>query len=398
MVFFITFILWSSFTFNGESPYYHAVSVRPGDGALTLLRRYNLDDAPCNIDRFYEINELSPNESLHKGKSYKIPVLIYPYDGKSIRSSIGNNNWDKAVRIQKYNLDIQKKGLRRTDYRESKILWVPYNEIACPQAETQATKTKTPSASSVEEDKASNQVIFNLFGQGNEKVYIEDRSLKGQVYYIVAGHGGPDPGAIAEKVDNRYTLCEDEYAYDVCLRMARELLKKGATVHMIIEDKNDGIRSEAYLDCDKDETCGGKQIPLNQLKRLRQRADRINDLYAQYKRRGIKDQKVICVHVDSRGAHKRADVFFYYYGKSRTGKKLAQNLHTTFNQKYKKYQSNRGYHGTLSARPLYMLRKTDAPAVYVELANIRNAQDRKRLVVESNREALAKWLAEGMAK
>jgi N-acetylmuramoyl-L-alanine amidase len=45
-----------------------------------------------------------------------------------------------------------------------------------------------------------------------------------------------------------------------------------------------------------------------------------------------------------------------------------------------------------------MLRKTDAPAVYVELANIRNAEDRRRIVHKDNREAVAKWLAEGLVK
>jgi N-acetylmuramoyl-L-alanine amidase len=43
-----------------------------------------------------------------------------------------------------------------------------------------------------------------------------------------------------------------------------------------------------------------------------------------------------------------------------------------------------------------MLRNTDPPAVYVELANIRNSLDRKRILPESNRQALANWLTEGL--
>lgn len=237
-----------------------------------------------------------------------------------------------------------------------------------------------------------------LFGKTYERFPREDNSLNDQVFYIVSGHGGPDPGAIAHKVGGSYNLCEDEYAYDVSLRLMRQLMAKGAQVHMIIEDFNDGIRDESFLDCDKDETCGGKSIPLSQLDRLRQRAMKVNQLYRENKKKGFHKHKVICIHVDSRAEHRRQDVFFYYYGKSRSGKKLAQNLYDTFGDNYKKYQSNRGYSGTMSARPLYMLRKTDAPAVYIELANIRNGLDRERIIKKENREALAKWIAEGIAK
>lgn len=375
-------------------PYYHSVSVYEGEGSWSLLRRYSLDDHPCNIEHFYQLNGLSANDPLIRGQKYKIPVLIYGYDGKSIRSSIGNNDWDKAVRIQKYNERLLGDGLRKTHYTKSKILWVPYHEIHCTSP-SQVVADSDPGANPAI---GSNVLEEPLFGKQYSRFERKDKSLEGKVYYIVSGHGGPDPGAIAHNVSGSYNLCEDEYAYDVSLRLMRELMSKGAIVHMIIEDKNDGIRDDIFLECDKDEKCGGKSIPLNQLDRLRQRAMRVNHLHKEYKAKGYSDQKVICIHVDSRAAQRRQDVFFYYYGKSQSGKKLAENLHTTFKTKYQEHQANRGYYGTLSPRPLYMLRKTNAAAVYVELANIRNGLDRERLVKKENREALAKWLAEGLAK
>ena len=60
-------------------------------------------------------------------------------------------------------------------------------------------------------------------------------------------------------------------------------------------------------------------------------------------------------------------------------------------------QKGRGYKGYVRARNLYMIRNTYPTSVYVELANIRNAADQERLVLNSNREALAKWLYEGLA-
>jgi N-acetylmuramoyl-L-alanine amidase len=63
-------------------------------------------------------------------------------------------------------------------------------------------------------------------GVGNEKVMIVDNKLEGAIFYVVAGHGGPDPGAMGDRSGN--DLCEDEYAYDVSLRLYRNLLSHGA--------------------------------------------------------------------------------------------------------------------------------------------------------------------------
>lgn len=93
----------------------------------------------------------------------------------------------------------------------------------------------------------------------------------------MSGHGGPDPGAIGEL--QGHPLHEDEYAYDIMLRLARNLLSKGAKVHIIIQDAKDGIRNDKFLAVSDRETCMGQAIPLNQTKRLQQRCDKINELF-----------------------------------------------------------------------------------------------------------------------
>ena len=97
------------------------------------------------------------------------------------------------------------------------------------------------------------------------------------MFYLVSGHGGPDPGAIG--IYQGRQLHEDEYAYDIILRLARELLSRGAKVHIIIQDKKDGIRDGHVLANSKRETCMGDPIPLNQVARLKQRCDWVNKLY-----------------------------------------------------------------------------------------------------------------------
>jgi len=233
---------------------------------------------------------------------------------------------------------------------------------------------------------------YDIFGAENKKVTILSESLKGAVFYLVSGHGGPDPGAIGKY--GSYQVSEDEYAYDVTLRLARKLIVKGALVYMITRDPNDGIRDGAVLKMDKDEKCyPNLAIPLNQTARLSQRTKAVNTLYR--KNRG-RYQRVIMIHLDSRSQGENIDVFFYHYAKSKSGKRLATRLKNKFKEKYAKFQPNRKYSGTVSSRNLYVLRNTKPTAVFIELGNIRNTRDQRRFVLKDNRDAVAKWIAEGL--
>jgi len=192
-------------------------------------------------------------------------------------------------------------------------------------------------------------------------------------------------------------LCEDEYAYDVALRLARNLTQHGATVEMVIQDK-DGIRDEKFLKCDKDERLvTGQRLPASQRLRLKQRTVYVNNKYVEYQKDGLYDQYLISIHVDSRNAKHQQDVFFCHYKESKGGKKLATALQNKFQQKYKKYQKNRGYHGHIDERSLYVLMNTAPPATLIELANIKNKSDHRRILIKENRQALANWIYEGLS-
>ena len=406
---------------------YYKVKAKKGDGIFSLLRRYALIDNQCNLEHFLDINNLQRNSKLKIGSLYKMPILIYFYDGKSIRSTIGKNDLKKALRIQKYNEVILKKGLRKKNYIESKILWVPYSEMYCKMDETKVVLIKKKKERKIEKlhgytkvsstpeikiskknplkirnkRKSKSSKLFRyepLFGKKYSSIPIEDHSLANRVFYILSGHGGPDPGAQCKKCNP--VLCEDEYAYDVSLRLARDLIQHGAIVHIIVQDKNDGIRDDKYLHCDRDEVnINGRKIPLSQRKRLKQRSDDINKLYTFYKKRkNIKSQLLIVTHVDSRHKDQRIDVFFSYAKGSRTGKKIATNIKNTFEKKYSKFQKGRGYNGSVGQRNWYVLRNTLPPAVFIELANIKNPKDHRRILIPSNRQAVANWILEGVKK
>lgn len=233
-----------------------------------------------------------------------------------------------------------------------------------------------------------------LFGAKYENYTINSDKLKGACFYLSSGHGGPDPGAIGNA--NGRIVHEDEYAYDIILRLARNLLEEGATVHIIIQDAKDGIRDDKYLANSNRETCMGDPIPINQLARLKQRSDKINSLSKKDK---SKYKRAVFLHLDSRdNKQKQIDVYFYHADKSPDGKKLANTMRETFDSHYNTYQPNRGYSGTVSARDLYVLNNTSPIGIYAELGNIQNAFDQRRFLEPDNRQALANWMCRGFIK
>lgn len=336
LIFFI--FLPTCFVNTSYAQEYKTITAKKGDRIYSLFRE---NDIPYSyINKFLELNKgkLGKDNQLYIGVKYKLPII-----------------------------------------------------------ENDHAKTKPESAENAESNDSSssgNFRTFKIFGPKYEKVEIEGNELQGATYFLVAGHGGPDPGAVAHY--NGKTLCEDEYAYDITLRLARKLLAHGATVYMITRDNNDGIRDGWYLNPDKDERCyPNLAIPINQNARLRQRKDAVNQLYLKYK--GTYN-RLIVLHVDSRSKGEKIDVFFYHDKRSKQGKKLAENLRSTFDQKYKTHQPGRGYNGSVTTRNLYMLKYSWPVAVFMELGNINHERDLKRFIVEDNRQALANWLLEGLEK
>ncbi len=388
-------ILWSSgIGWANNTANFHRVEALPGDGIISLLRRYQLERYSCNFEQFYKLNKLNRQAPLIVGKSYFLPIMIYEFNGKTIRSSIGIEDYNAALRIQQYNERMFESALRTEDFRKDKVLWVPYHELNCPAADLDIPAPVEPDP---EIGRSSGKRVFPIFGERYAHTPLLSNRLKGKVFYISSGHGGPDPGAVVKR--GKHLICEDEYAYDVALRLCRLLVSHGATAYMIVRDPDDGIRSGEILPCDTDEIVwGGEGLPFNQKARLFQRSDIINDFYEKHRLKGVATQIVIEIHVDSRSKGQRIDAFFCHHAESAAGKALAENLQKTFRQKYAQYQKGREYTGTVEARGLHMLRECKPASVFVELGNIRNPSDQQRIILEKNRQLLAEWLFEGLTK
>lgn len=381
---------------------------RTGDDVPTVLEHYGLADFDCNVTRFFKINSLKDGDyRLKKGQTYKLPVKIAPFNGKNIRTSLGISDWATAKKIKDYNDALLAGKVREEAFEKDKKLWVPAHLLECDNKETTLPRTEIPSTTTTvvahvkggEPSAKGNSRNFPILGKNHAHTPLVSSSLKGKVYYLISGHGGPDPGARGKRAG--ITLCEDEYAYDVTLRLLKLLLSHGATAYMIVRDPNDGIRNDNFLKCDKDEEVwGDREIPVNQKARLGQRTDIINTLTEHHKKMGQNDQTVIEIHIDSRGVTTETDVFFYYRDGSEPSMDLALKMHQVFIDKYKaKRGPGKRYSGSVNARDLFTLRETHTrKAVYIELANIRNDWDQQRLVLSNNRQALANWIGEALLK
>lgn len=410
-----SFILLFICSIDGQSQTreFLQIEVQRGDGITTILNRYNLAAHSCNVDSFLHLNNLKRDDHLILGKKYKIPIYVFIYDKVSIRSTVGITDFKLAVTIQSYNKEILEMGLKNNDYQTDFALWVPVHFLHCFDGKTTITTVneshekgdngnilltdKQESADQTKENVLRYE-NFPIFGETYKKTPIISNKLENQVYYLISGHGGPDPGAVANLDGN--LLCEDEYAYDVTLRLARNLLQHGATVYIIVRDPDDGIRDESILKPDYDEVVWfDKPIPRNQVKRLVQRTSVINELVRKHEQdKKTVAQRVIEIHVDSRYTTEKVDIFFYYAPNSSKGQSLANSMLNTIKEKYDQHQKGRGYKGVVKARDLHTLRECIPPAVYIELGNITNSFDQKRLLIVNNRQAIANWLLLGIMK
>jgi len=346
---------------------------RSGEGVYAFLRRHDRDDNQY-YKKFIELNKgkFGKNGALLTGVHYVLPPIVKD-SSKSGKSDVRDIR--KTSEVSKVSNDA--------DTLDTNVSGISEESDSIEQQP-------------IVKNNKSKRGYLSLFGEKYAHYEIVDNALEGACFFLSSGHGGPDCGAIA-KVDG-HELHEDEYAYDITLRLARNLLQHGATVYMIVQDQKDGIRDGKYLKNSRTETCMGRKLVLNQSDRLRQYTDAINGLSAKTKE---KYQRAVFVHLDSRSKKKQLDVFFYYQEKSanqKKSKRLAETMRQTFENQYEKNQPGRGFSGTVSTRNLAVMRNSEPVAIFLELANMQNVSDQRRFIMEDNRQALANWIMLGLIK
>jgi N-acetylmuramoyl-L-alanine amidase len=338
-----------------------------GEGIYAFLRRHNRPDNQENYQAFLELNKdkLDKEPALLLGFYYYLPPAADEISKKPEKTAQPNtpDNGDSVDAI----IAEKPKEIKKPEP---------------PQPVQPKKKLKTARQP--------------LFGKKYAEYTIVDQELAGACFFLSSGHGGPDCGAIA-RVNGR-ELHEDEYAYDITLRLARNLLQHGATVHIIIQDAQDGIRDSEYLNNSRRETCMGRTIPFNQMARLQQRTNTINRLSAKAKG---KYQRAVFIHLDSRSKKKQLDVFFYYQNQPSNrnrSRRLAETMRRTFADRYAVVQPGRGFSGSVSTRSLTVMNYAKPVSIFIELANMQNEFDQRRYLSDDNRQALANWMTLGFIR
>ncbi|NJO86756.1 MAG: hypothetical protein HC821_01420 [Lewinella sp.] len=123
-------LVWSSTPLYGQAQIEQKAA--KGEGIISLLRRYQLENHECNFREFYRLNDLKKGDGLQVGRSYQLPVQSYSYNGKSIRSTTGVADFDWALSVQNYNEALLAAKLKAQDFRQDLVLYVPFTWPIAP--------------------------------------------------------------------------------------------------------------------------------------------------------------------------------------------------------------------------------------------------------------------------
>ena len=229
------------------------------------------------------------------------------------------------------------------------------------------------------------------------------RPLRGWRIVIDPGHGGLDPGAIVanrDGVNRSVYVVEDEYVYDVAMRLYERLRLLGADVgltllspnHLIRENLRASVtfvheRNEVY----NDEGVNRKNSDLVRPRsaNLAQRVQIANRFY-----RGAPKRKTlfISIHADNSPGRPKGPLAIYLKRKGkidRTSRKFAQVMQRALSQPDMPAQ--------IQGRSLMVLRNNRAHAeILVETHNVHDKGDAYRLRFHKNRKAAAEKIVKGV--
>ncbi len=207
-----------------KSPRPEGYQVKKGESLWTIARKYSL-----SMDELKSWNNLE-NDVIHPGQLLVLFSGLSPSDAKIHQEPevvlasvpVQRLEKDKLPAQGEYFFSFPKKQSQpREDYWES------------------------PDASAAVDYHRSRQVL-DIFKSEIASLSRIDSSLKGWHIVIDPGHGGLDPGAIVTVADgngNPLVITEDEYAYDVSLRLYRALYRHGASVSLTIISPDHHIRN-----------------------------------------------------------------------------------------------------------------------------------------------------------
>jgi len=227
---------------------------------------------------------------------------------------------------------------------------------------------------------------------------VQGSALRGWMVILDPGHGGRDGGSTG--IFNGQMVVEDEYVYDVALRVDRLIKARGGLSFLTLHDKKTGIRSwraqEVFPDERHETFAGQSSIARSGTRGLNQRlayGNAMSRKYPKYK------QAWISIHFDVVGTKK--DVEGVRIIKSAGSNGLAQALGCSFGKSSRLRDINPvvvNGDPRFGIRNLWILRGGNKiqEKVLVELGNFNNTTDVWRVRNPVTREAYALAIVEAL--
>jgi N-acetylmuramoyl-L-alanine amidase len=276
-----------------------------------------------------------------------------------------------------------------------------------PKAAAQQSKgyREAPSKKPIEDYRNARNLmrVFNADIDARIRQYGRGKSqpLKGWRIVLDPGHGGRDPGAIVSNVDgvNRSVhVVEDEYVYDIALRLYRKLRFSGAAVEMTVISPNHLIRNnepatvtfvheqnEVYNDDNANRKNSFSVRPA--LSNITQRVKIANRFF-----KGGKRTLFVSLHADNSPNRPKGPLVIYLNQK---GKINTQSR--AFAQVMQKALHHPGLSAQIAGRNLAVLRGNQAQAeILVEIRNVHDKGEAWALRFHDKRDPDAERIFSGI--
>ncbi len=198
--------------------------VEEGESLWTIARKYSL-----SMDELKSWNNLE-KDVIHPGQLLVLFPGLSPSDAKIQREP---------------DVVLASVPVQRLENSGPPAEGEYYFSFPKKQSQPREDYWESPDASAAVDFRRGRQVL-DIFKSEIASLPRIDNSLAGWHIVIDPGHGGLDPGAIVTVADgngNPLVITEDEYAYDVSLRLYRSLYRRGASVSLTIISPDHHIRN-----------------------------------------------------------------------------------------------------------------------------------------------------------
>ncbi|BCR22036.1 LysM peptidoglycan-binding domain-containing protein [Borrelia sp. HM] len=222
--------------------------------------------------------------------------------------------------------------------------------------------------------------LFKSFEKLVQSRPVKNNKLENKLIIIDPGHGGLDPGAIVKAKDglnNEIFVVEDEYVYDIALRLYVYLKEYGANVELTILSPDHlirdsvsanntfvNIKNEVYNNYDLNKTDTVDSWINGTLEGLKKRLTVVNKFVNKYKNIKSEDILYISLHSDNSVGAPRCMGFYYQSEEGKGFDSHSKNIIEKMTSDFKRVPYIKGQN-------LYMLKNNVVKTKFlVELRNL----------------------------